>query len=544
MYRALLICNSVYPFEPVQLPKLLGPVRDGLAMWSALTDAEKGGLFDPENVEVLFECDKDEILKTANRFFQDCDPDDVLLFYYSGHGKQGRSNLHLCARDTTVNLLPSSSVSGNELKGYMETSPAQSIIVILDCCHAGAFKGDPPQISATSLAGKGRFVMTASGPAQKAADAPEAGHPSPFTRALVDGLRRAEPRSAQETTLVVDDVYDYAVRTLPKDLPQPQRRVNGAGDAVIAKRPNRSSQGGKVVVDPSDRAEPESVRREPDTPTSPSLSLLQGLGFGGADVRRATPSLGDRLSWRMFLLSSCLVGLFSYLAWQAWMDDISNGYDGYSGVTEFFFQCCGFLAALSALGCIVHALVSSTSRWARVARTLRFVMGLVFGGLWLYSVVGIGLNSSEQALLQSSMVFFCVAAVMHKRHDSLFLAGAAVAFAGVLVPAGNGGYRGVDMSVVIQALVSAGMVAMWYFGAPERYFTGAAAVSLAPGTATLLIHGYIPGVSVYGTSLALLSAALGDGTRPAEGSRSLVHQAWRAAVNRHQTRALVPRPRR
>jgi hypothetical protein len=133
MYRALLICNSVYPSEPVQLPKLLGPVRDGLTMWSALTDTEKGGLFEPENVEVLFECDKDEILKTANRFFQDCDPDDVLLFYYSGHGKPGRSNLHLCARDTTINLLPSSSVSGNELKGYMETSPAQIVIVILDC---------------------------------------------------------------------------------------------------------------------------------------------------------------------------------------------------------------------------------------------------------------------------------------------------------------------------------------------------------------------------------------------------------------------------
>lgn len=512
MYRALLICNSVYPFEPVKLPRLLGPVRDGLAMWSALTDTDKGGLFSPENVEVLFECDKDEILKTANRFFQVCDPDDVLLFYYSGHGKTSRSNLHLCARDTTIELLPSSSVSGNELKSYMETSPSQNVIVILDCCHSGAFKGDPPKVSPGPLAGKGRFVVTASSASQRAADASEAGHPSPFTRALVEGLRHAEPRSVEEGTLVVEDVYNYALRTLPKDLPRPLRRVNGVGDAVIAKRPERSPQ----------ETAPRAVPHQPDPPAGPFAEWLRRRGFAGPGL--AEPSLGNRLSWRMFLLAAGLVGLFTCLSWQTWSSKQAYGYYDWSPETEFFFLCCGALAALSVLACVLEWLVPRASTWAQ---RLRRATGVAFGALWFESVTRIGMNYEEQALLQSSIMFFCIAALLDRLHDSLFFAGALVSFAGVIVPAENLGYGDFDMNVLFQALSSTAMLVLWYFGATDRHFAGMAAVSLAPGGAAFLIHGTAPGVSLLGSSLALLSAVLGDGARPAEGSRSLVLRAAR-----------------
>lgn len=542
MYRALLVCNSVYPLEPDQLPRLLGPVRDGLTMWSALTDTETG-LFRPEDVEVLFECDKDEILKTANRFFQHCEPNDVLLFYYSGHGRKGKANLHLCARDTTIRVLPASSVSGNELKEYMETSPAQSIIVILDCCHSGAFKGDPPKISPGPLAGKGRFVVTASSAAQRAADASAKGQPSPFTRALVEGLRHAEPRSAEEGALVaVDDVYKYALRALPEGVPQPQRRVNGAGDAVIAKRRDSMAEDMESNAPPTRQGKHTNEREAPTPPEGAVSQWLQGLGFAG---RRVTePSLGDRLSWRMFLLASALVGLFSYLAWRAWLSDVSDGYDTWSDEKELFFQCCGLLAALSALVCVASPLVPS--RLGRGTRTARFGIGLAFGVLWLYSVTSLGLNFAEQALLQSSIGFYFIAAVLEKLHDSLFLAGALVSFAGVLAPAENLGYGSFDVIVFFQVTISAATMACWYFGATERQFITVAAVNALPGAVSFVVHGIVPGLSWYGTGLALLSAALGDGTRPSEGSPSALRRALRKteeAVARRMGAAPV-RPRR
>lgn len=545
MYRALLICNSVYPLAPSHLPQLLGPVQDGLALWSALTDSERGGLFAPENVEVLFEREKDEVLRTANRFFQECEPDDVLLFYYSGHGKPGRSNLHLCARDTDLVLLASTSVSGNELKSYMETSYAQSIIVILDCCHAGAFKGDPPQISPAPLAGKGRFVMTASGAAQRAADAESAGSPSPFTHALVEALRNAEPRHSGEVTLSVDDVYDYAVKALPKELPSPQRRVNGAGDATIAKRFGRSRQSEEAAAAPG-VAPPQAGPWEQAAPAGPP-AWLRGMGFAGAGARRTDPSVGDLAAWRVFLLSSGLLGLISFYAWRAWMDQVAKGFSAaYSRDTELFFLLCGILAAVSALSCLAGPLTPPDSNWSRRARNLRFLNGLALGVLWFYSVVQLGLNSPEQGLLQSSMMFLCIAALSEKRHDSPLLAGAVVAFAGVVVPDENGGYYEFDVIPVFLAIICAALVVMWFFGAPEQFFVGAATAGLASVGTTYLIHGFLPSVSLYGTALVLLSAAFGHGVRPAEGSASLVQRRWRAVQEgiERQTRTSFPRLRR
>ncbi|MFJ7305211.1 caspase domain-containing protein [Streptomyces sp. NPDC099088] len=526
MYRALLVCNSVYPLEPVELPRLLGPVRDGLAMWSALTDTEIG-LFRSEDVEVLFECDKDEILRAANRFFVRCDPDDVLLFYYSGHGKRSKSNLHLCARDTTVELLLASSVSGQELSGYMESSPAQSVIVILDCCHAGAFKGVPPALSPEPLAGKGRFVVTASGATQQAVDASQASCPSPFTQALVEGLRHAEPRSAEGDMLLVDDLYDYALRALAEGVPQPQRRVRGAGDAIIAKRPPRpvtNRQDGVVEGRPKD----EDRGLSEVVGLRVSLSTwFKGRGFAGHT--EADMSLGDRLPWRVFLLASGLVGLFSYIAWDAWLDSFAYGYSEYSPGVELFFQCCGFLAALCAVAGIAEAVAGDTSWLRRGARRIRFGTGLAFGGMWLASVVSVGLNSSEQALLQCSIAFVFLAAVLERAHDSLYLAGTLLSFAGVFVPADNLGYDGFDLTVLFQALITVVMMTCWYFGATDRQFAIVASLNMVPVAVTFLVHGTVPGVSLYGTAMALLSAVLGDGTRPAEGSASLGYRALTAA---------------
>lgn len=522
MYRALLICNSVFPLEPVQLPRLSGPVRDGLAMWSTLTDPETG-LFLPENVEVHFESEKADILEAAEKFFRHSDPDDVLLFYYSGHGKRHRSNLYLCARNTTVDLLFSSSIPGAELRSIMEATPARSVIVILDCCHSGAFKGDPPRIPPEPLSGKGRYVMTASGAAEPAIDA-EPGSPSPFTRALVEGLRRAEPGSRNPEFLVVQDVYDYAYRAIPDGVPKPQRKVDGAGDTAIAARPAAPVED---LAEVSSRAPVENAGNKgtAELPSASPVSLrLQGLGFAGD--RMAQQSLGDRLSWRVFLLVSFSIGFFCVLSWEK-SRDLYVWSDG----VDVFFVTCLLLAMLSVIFCVIEAAADGDSRVGRVMRAARVGTGLAFGALWLESVVDLGLDYAEQALLQTSIGFYFLAAVLTRFRDSLFLAATLVSFAGVFAPGENLGYDvdGFDMILLLQALISLAMAAFWYLGGTERHFATLAACGLAPVFVSFVVHGVVPGVSLYGTALALLSALLGDGTRPAEGSRSMVGSVIRRA---------------
>ncbi|MGW7613659.1 caspase family protein [Streptomyces sp. NPDC054766] len=517
MYRALLVCNAVFPLEPTRLPRLNGPVRDGLAMWSALTDPETG-LFVPENVEVVFDGDKDEISRTTERFFSGCNPDDVLLFYYSGHGKKGRSNVHLCARNTALHELRSTSFSGEDLTEMLDTSPARSRIVILDCCHSGAFKGVAPKVTPEMLDGngKGRFVITASGATELARDAERADSPSPFTRALVEALREASPRP-HTASVAVRDVYNHALETIPEGVPLPQASLKGVGDEIIAKRPVRRT--GETGA--------EMERERHDSPRESASYLSKKLAHrfpsivpGNAQVEG--PSLGDRSPWRMALVASLLVGLFSWLAWRAWINDPATyGYLTVYEDEEPFFQVCGLTALLYALTCGGESLTSQTSRLRSALRSVRYLLGVAFGLLWTFSAFAVHVGSWELTLLQSTMGFLFIATIMRQAHDVMFLAGTVVSLIGAFTSPEDLGFDTFDGLPVVQWLISAAMLWFWSRRALDWELGAVSALTLLPAVMSFAIHGDFPVLSMYGAGLALVSAALGDGTRPAQGVPSL-----------------------
>ncbi|MFD6552466.1 caspase family protein [Streptomyces sp. NPDC058398] len=518
MYRALLVCNAVFPLEPTRLPRLNGPVRDGLAMWSALTDPEKG-LFAPENVEVVFDGDKDEISRTTERFFSRCDPGDVLLFYYSGHGKKGRSNVHLCARNTALHELRSTSFSGEDLTEMLDTSPARSRIVILDCCHSGAFKGDAPKVTPKMLDGngKGRFIITASGATEPARDAERADSPSPFTRALVEALSEASPRLPHTASVAVRDVYNHTLEIIPEGVPLPQASLKGVGDEIIAKRPVRRS----------DETGAEIERELHDSPMHSASYLSKKLAHRFPNIvpdnpQVEGPSVGDRSPWRMALVAGLLVGLFSWLAWGAWIDDPSR----FSDLTVYedeepFFQACGLAAFLYALTCGGESLTSQTS-WLRSAlRSIRYLLGVAFGLLWTFSAFAVHVSSWELTLLQSTMGFLFIATIVRQAHDAMFLAGTVVSLMGAFTSPGDLGFDRFDGLPVVQWLISAAMLWFWSRRAPDWELGAVSALTLCPAVMSFAIHGDFPVLSMYGAGLALASAALGDGTRPAQGVPSL-----------------------
>lgn len=185
MYRALIVCNSRFPADPGALRELQGPKADGVLLRDALTDPS-AGLFQRTEVRLLLEADSSEIITVAEDFFSGAEPDDTLLFYYSGHGRSLNQQLFLCASNTKVDRLRSTAFIGSVLSEMIAASFAQVKIVILDCCHSGVFKGDDEIVE--RLSGHGRFVIAATSATDRAADAEVRGEPSPFTKALTDGL--------------------------------------------------------------------------------------------------------------------------------------------------------------------------------------------------------------------------------------------------------------------------------------------------------------------------------------------------------------------
>jgi hypothetical protein len=143
-YKALLISNSEFPEDPHNLFPLQGPVNDSPLLRDALTDRDLG-VFDLADVRLLPERSKRDILTAVEGFFSAAERDDQLLLYYSGHGFPDiNGNLYLCARDTTTSSLVATGVSDGEVNAIINLSAARAVIVILDCCYSGAFKGVVP----------------------------------------------------------------------------------------------------------------------------------------------------------------------------------------------------------------------------------------------------------------------------------------------------------------------------------------------------------------------------------------------------------------
>ncbi|MEV6638001.1 caspase family protein [Actinoplanes sp. NPDC051470] len=156
-YRALLIGNSTYPSDEHNLQTLRGPVKDIAALNRALVD-EQTGMFADVEVTLLPEATSGRAIRALGRFFGAAERGDVLLLFFSGHGKLDQNGrLHLCMQDTDSADLLATAVSSARINEFADASRARNVVIVLDCCHAGAFRGgDVPD----TVAGPGRYVLT------------------------------------------------------------------------------------------------------------------------------------------------------------------------------------------------------------------------------------------------------------------------------------------------------------------------------------------------------------------------------------------------
>ena len=233
-YHALLVTNSTFPQDPGNLLELEGPRSDAAVLRAALVD-EKSGLFNPENIRLVTDREESYIRREIEDFFSTATRHDTLLLYYSGHGVLSQNNvLHLCARDSRRDRLAATTVSSTWITNVIEESAALVTVIILDCCHSGAFKGGGV---AGSFSGQGRFVLASSRPEELARDADAANHASVFTSAMSEGLINGAPDLDNDGLIRIDDLHKYVDERLSNaKKPRPQRNFVGVGDVAIAAR--------------------------------------------------------------------------------------------------------------------------------------------------------------------------------------------------------------------------------------------------------------------------------------------------------------------
>jgi uncharacterized caspase-like protein len=282
---ALLVGNGIY--NDKKFPPLVKAAVDVNALAEVLR-APNIGAFD--DIQVLINEPVETIRQVIERFFAAKKRDDLLLFYFTGHGDQDkRLRWYLVGKDTKSELLFSTAIPANFIQQIMDSCNSTRQIVILDSCYSGAFFEGAKGVAEVGahareqLIGRGRVVLTATSATQLAWEGDEPTSPSIFTRYLVRGLKTGEADTNKDGSITVDEWFDYTYEQVIEETPN-QNPTKGSesqqGSIIVAKNPLLAEQSPQQKVqlplaeeEHARKAEVERRRQvEEDT-----LSLLEHL---------------------------------------------------------------------------------------------------------------------------------------------------------------------------------------------------------------------------------------------------------------------------
>jgi hypothetical protein len=243
--RALLVAS--YEFADPGLQALRAPAHDVAQLGAVLGDPEIGGF----DVTTVVNGTAPVINEAVETFFTDSRSDDLLLIYYSGHGvRDANGDLFLTAPTTRLDRLGSTGVAADFLTRQMNRTSSRRVVMLLDCCYAGAIgrgmvhRGGDDIAIQEYFGGTGRAIITASTAKEFAYEAEQTigtgvVGTSVFTTALVDGLVTGEADRNQDGVIGLGELYDYIYdrvrQTTPNQTPS-KWVVDLQGDLNIARR--------------------------------------------------------------------------------------------------------------------------------------------------------------------------------------------------------------------------------------------------------------------------------------------------------------------
>ena len=177
-------------------------VDDAVGIADILKDPARCA-YPPDHVHLLTgeKATRDDIFSTFDTLSQSTNPQSTVLVYFSGHGYQAASSTgefyYLLPHGYDVNRLYQTGISGAEFADRLRAIPAQKLLVLLDCCHAGGVgeaKAPGLQLTKSPLPPEAQRLLAEGGGRVLVASSQEdelsfAGRPySAFTLALTEAL--------------------------------------------------------------------------------------------------------------------------------------------------------------------------------------------------------------------------------------------------------------------------------------------------------------------------------------------------------------------
>jgi formylglycine-generating enzyme required for sulfatase activity len=243
---ALIIANS--KFDDPKLTRLATPGRDAEALAQVLGDPAIGGF----EVTLLVNKTLRIVRREIARLYQRKKRGDLLLLYYSGHGvKDDFGDLYLAVQDTETEVVSATALDAAFVRDQLGKSSSQRKVVVLDCCHSGAFAGGAKALGSSvgmreafAGSGYGRVILTASNAVEYAWEGDKLlgeAVTSVFTRFLVQGIQTGEADLDSDGEISIDELYEYTYEQVvtsgfSKQTPQKwAQKVEG--QIIIARNP-------------------------------------------------------------------------------------------------------------------------------------------------------------------------------------------------------------------------------------------------------------------------------------------------------------------
>lgn len=224
----------------------------------AIRDALVAGGFDTERIQLLTDRSplpptRNHILSALQATADATEPEDLLLFYYSGHGDEYAGSSYLVARDGMKNVLNRTGLALADVREIVEGAQARAKIIILDACHSGANLGKgkvamPPAFLRRVFEEAEGMVVLSSCQQGELSYEWKAQKRSVFTHYLLEALSGAADKDEKRfvtvqdaNRYVVDGVKRWAARNRVSQSPTVQ--VTASGDIILTRYGEASAAG-------------------------------------------------------------------------------------------------------------------------------------------------------------------------------------------------------------------------------------------------------------------------------------------------------------
>jgi WD40 repeat protein len=236
----VLIASSRFDHEP-NLPALRCPENDVDGLYGIIS-SELYGDFDASDVSVVKNEPSYEVLRRLNQALKRAGKEDLVLIYYSGHGKPDTAGrLHLATCDTVIESLESTSIPVERIKSFVDVSACNKVILILDCCYSGAagdafFRGAAGDQLQHTAGGRGIYILTASTKLQLAQEK-EGDRYGLLTKHIITGIQGGNADRDRDGIITMDELYNYVHdKVLEESAQEPEKySLRVRGELIIAR---------------------------------------------------------------------------------------------------------------------------------------------------------------------------------------------------------------------------------------------------------------------------------------------------------------------